>query len=345
LKEKFKNDFKIGASIPGALFMEEQKDQIELLTSQFNLVTPENLMKWDSIQKVEGEYHFEVADRFMDFAEKHNLEVHGHTLIWHAQTPEWVFKNPDGSLPPRKQALKRMEAHIHTVMGRYKGRIAVWDVVNEAFKNEGELRKSVWFEMIGEDYLEHAHRFAREADPNALLCLNDYDTFLPKKCDKLIETATELKKKGLVDAIGLQDHLQLKTPSLEDYERTLAACSATGLKVMITELDVSFKPFKWKYFGNDEEKIEFSPEEIVLLHSYQAEKRVPPELDAEFSQRYADLFHLYRKYSESIYSVGFWCLSDKTSWLNSNPIKDNYPLLFDRELKPKNAYYRIMKEV
>ncbi|HEY0366864.1 MAG TPA: endo-1,4-beta-xylanase, partial [Pyrinomonadaceae bacterium] len=175
LKDVFKNDFKIGAALNRRQIFEEDVRGAEIVKTHFNSITPENVLKWALVHPEPARYDFAAPDRFVEFGEKHGMFIVGHTLVWHNQTPAWVFQDEKGSAVNRETLLKRLRDHISTVVGRYKGRINGWDVVNEALNQDGTMRQSPWMKIIGEDYLELAFKFAHEADPGAQLYYNDYD--------------------------------------------------------------------------------------------------------------------------------------------------------------------------
>ncbi len=151
------------------------KEGLQLALEHFNAFTPENVMKWEEIHPKPGVYNFTTADQFVELANEHNKFIIAHTLIWHHQTPNWVFEDDDGNSVSREILLKRMQEHIYTIIGRYKGKIDAWDVVNEAFNQDGSYRESRWYQIIGEDYIAKAFQFAREADSEAHLYYNDYN--------------------------------------------------------------------------------------------------------------------------------------------------------------------------
>jgi endo-1,4-beta-xylanase len=329
LKDYYKNDFLMGTAL-GVRSLENE--QIEKLVLQhFNVVTPENAMKWEAIHPKPDQYAFEGMDALVDFAQQHDLKVIGHCLTWHSQTPKWVFENADGTPISREGLLKRMQEHITTVLTRYKGKVLGYDVVNEALadpSDEALLRESPYKKIIGDDYLEYSFRYAHEADPNAELYYNDYSMADPKKCAKAVELLSELQAKGVpIDGVGLQAHWNIYDPSLEDIEAAILAYHDLGLKVMITELDISLYKFE------DRRNLypEAAPDSMLQIQA----------------ERYASLFKLFHKHSDKITRVTFWGTTDRTSWLNNFPARNrrNYPLLFDREGAPKPAYEAVIKVV
>jgi endo-1,4-beta-xylanase len=342
LKEVFKNDFKIGAALNRRQFFEQDVRGAEIVVTHFNSITPENVLKWALVHPQPGKYDFVAPDRFVEFGEKHGMFIVGHTLVWHNQTPRWVFEDEQGKPVDRETLLGRLREHIFTVVGRYKGKIKGWDVVNEALNQDGTMRQSPWFKIIGEDYLAQAFRFAHEADPSADLYYNDYDLELPAKRKGAVALIKKLKDSGVpIAGVGLQNHNQLQWPSIADEDATIEAFAKLGLKVHITELDVDVLPRTTKPGADYAVDIAPTPQ----LNPYT--KGLPESVDAQLAQRYADLFRVYLKHRDVIERVTFWGVADGDSWLNNWPIKGrtNYPLLFDRAGQPKPAFEALIEKV
>ncbi len=334
LKEAFKNDFMIGAALNSNQIFEKDTRGAEIVRTHFNSITPENILKWALVHPRPDKYDFAASDRFVEFGEKHGMFIVGHTLVWHNQTPRWVFEDEQGKPVDRETLLSRMREHIFTVVGRYKGRIKGWDVVNEALNQDGTMRQSPWFKIIGEDYLVKAFQFAHEADPNVELYYNDYDLELPAKRAGAVKLVKNLLAAGVtVSGVGLQNHNLMDWPSVADEDATIAAFSALGLKVHITELDVDVLPRTTKPGADYAVDTPVTPK----LNPYV--DRLPDTMQAALAKRYAELFKVYLKHRNSIERVTFWGVADGDSWLNNWPMKGrrNYPLLFDRLGQPKPA--------
>lgn len=334
LKDVFKNDFMIGAALNRNQIFEKDARGAEIVRTHFNSITPENILKWALVHPQPGKYDFAASDRFVEFGEKHNMFIVGHTLVWHNQTPRWVFEDKDGKPVDRETLLGRMREHIFAVAGRYKGRIKGWDVVNEAINQDGTMRQSPWFKIIGEDYLVKAFQFAHEADPNAELYYNDYDLELPAKRAGAVKLIKNLLAAGVtISGVGLQNHNLMDWPSAADEDATIAAFSALGLKVHITELDVDVLPRTTKPGADYAVDIPVTPQ----LNPYAA--GLPDAMQTALAKRYAELFKVYVKHRDAIERVTFWGVADGDSWLNNWPMKGrtNYPLLFDRLGQPKPA--------
>lgn len=334
LKEVFKDDFLIGAALNKDQFYETDVQDVALVKTHFNSITSENALKWEAVHPAPDKYDFEAPDQFVKFGEKNTMFIVGHTLIWHQQTPAWVFEDDKGDSIDRDSLLDRMQKHIHTVVSRYKGKIRGWDVVNEALNNDGTMLESLWMKIIGEDYVLKAFQFAHEADPDAQLYYNDYNLECESKRAAAIALVRKLQANGIpITAIGLQEHNTLEWPSIQEVEDTIVAFAKLGIKVNITELDVDVLPAAWQYKDMD-----LNSEIFASLNPYS--EGLPIAVNQVFTERYKQLFNLYLKYHEVIERVTFWGVTDRNSWLNDIPIKGrtNYPLLFDSNGQPKSAF-------
>ncbi|PZX56083.1 endo-1,4-beta-xylanase [Algoriphagus ratkowskyi] len=288
-------------------------------------------------------FDFEFGDDYVDLGKKLGAFTIGHCLVWHQQVPDWVFEDEGGDLVGKNELLSRMGDHIAAVAGRYKGRIDGWDVVNEAFNEDGSFRESKWYNVAGKDFIKVAFRKAHEVDPEAELYYNDYNVWKASKRKGILELAKEMKAEGIrVDAIGMQGHYMLGSPTLEDIEQGIIEISEAGFKVVITELDVDVLPRPSSAQGADL-NINFanSPEYNPFVNG------ISPEAKVKLAQRYADLFQLFQKHKDKISRVTLWGLHDGKSWLNNFPVRGrtNYPLLFDRELKLKEDVFEKLREV
>lgn len=300
---------------------------VDLITKQFNQISPENLLKFQSVHPAADRYVFEAQDRYVQFGLDRKMQVVGHNLIWHQQTPAWVFQGADGKPADRETLLTRMRDHIHTVVGRYKGKIHGWDVVNEAIDEDGTLRKAPWHDGIGDDYVAKAFEFAHEADPDAELYYNDYNLEKPAKRAGVIRLVKDLQARGLrIDGIGNQGHWQLETPTTAEIETALTDLHSTGLKVMYSELDINLLPPAGR--GADP----------AVANPYAA--GLPDEKQQALATRYAGIFGVFMAHHDWISRVTFWGLSDADSWLNRG--RANYPLLWDRQRQPKPAFQAVV---
>ena len=340
LKEAFKGQFLIGTAVNASQFTEKNTVEAAIVKAQFNAITPENVMKWEEIHPAPDRYRFEPADRYVEFGEKNGMFIVGHTLVWHSQVPKWVFSDDTGRPVDRETLLSRMRDHIHTVAGRYKGRVKGWDVVNEALADDGSLRDSPWREIIGDDYIEKAFQFAHEADPAAELYYNDYGIEVGAKRDGALALLKKLKADGIpITGVGIQEHVNFTWPSTQAVDEAIAAYGALGLKVMITEMDVDVLPSRTKSVNADVNRTEAAD---PALNPYP--NGLPDKVQQALARRYASLFAVYLKHRNVVERVTIWGVSDEKSWLNNFPIKGrtNYPLLFDRADHPKPAFSAVI---
>lgn len=342
LRSAYKNDFLIGVALNTMQVDGRNAKAGEIAAKQFSSLTPENEMKWQSVHPEPDRFNFKGADSYVEFALKNDMKLIGHTLVWHSQTPGWVFQGEGGKPATREELLKRMRDHIHTVAGRYKGKIKGWDVVNEALSDGGPeiLRDSPWRRIIGDDFIDHAFRYAKEAAPDAELYYNDYGLEDGRKRANCVKLLKGMLERGVpITGVGTQSHFQLANPPIAEVEKTIKDFSELGLKVMITELDVDVLPSRGNAGIADISRREQGDDS---LNPYT--KGLPDEVQKKLAQRYADLFGVYLRHRKSITRVIFWGLDDGTSWLNGFPIRGrtNHPLLFDRDLKPKPAFFSVL---
>ena len=341
LKEAYKNCFLVGAAVNPAVVSERDVRDTAIVKAQFDTISPENVLKWERVHPEPDRYNFGPADKYVAFGEKNHMFIVGHTLVWHNQTPKWVFQDAQGNPLTRDALLKRLHDHIATVVGRYKGRINGWDVVNEALDEDGSLRQTPWLKIIGEDYIAKAFEFAHEADPKAELYYNDYSLPNKAKLKGAIDLISKLKAQGVpVTGVGFQGHYKMDWPSPDDVDTAIAAFEKLGVKVMVTELDIDVLPPAMQDRGADVRR------NVALqskLNPYA--KGLPDSVQEKLTKRYADLFSVFVKHCKTVTRVTFWGVTDRTSWLNNWPVRGrtSYPLLFDREGKPKPAFEAVVK--
>lgn len=334
IKDAYSDKFYFGAAVNTAQYMQEDQRALPLLKGDFNSITPENDMKWMYIHPQPDSFNFVDTDKFVEFGEANDMFIVGHTLVWHSQTPRWVFFHEDGSMLSRDELLERMRKHIHTVVGRYKGRINGWDVVNEALNEDGTMRNSLWYQIIGEDFVAKAFEFANEADPEAELYYNDFNMHQPDKADGAVRLVKSIQDQGIrVTGIGMQGHWGLDYPTPEQLEASIEKFGALGI-VAVTELDMDVLPSASGYQGADvsrreELRAELNPYTEGLSDSVQQAQ----------TDQYKMFFEMFLKHSEVVNRVTMWGVTDGDSWKNGWPIpgRTNYPLLYDRDGKPKPA--------
>jgi endo-1,4-beta-xylanase len=332
----------------GAAINQNQSDgrdtaAVELVTRHFNTISPENLLKFQSLHPEPERYTFEAPDRYVAFGRDRGMAVIGHNLVWHSQTPRWVWDGPNGGLADRATMLGRMQAHIATVVGRYKGAIHGWDVVNEALNDDGTLRDSPWRRGIGDDYIARAFEFAHAADPDAELYYNDYNLATrPEKRAGAVRIIKDLQQRGIrIDAVGEQGHWRLNTPPPADIEATIGELRATGVKVMITELDVNLLPAAGPATpapstGTPQRRSLEPPAPDANPYA----NGLPGDMQEALARYYGDAFRVLLKHRDDITRITFWGVSDGDSWLNRGRV--NHPLLWDRQRQPKPAFDRVV---
>jgi len=341
LKGAFKDYFRIGAALNHATYTETDATAAALVKAQFNAITPENDLKWERIHPQPDKYEFGPADAYVEFGAQNHMFIVGHCLVWHSQIPRWVFEDGQGKPLDRDALLKRMHDHIFAVVGRYKGRINGWDVVNEALNEDGTMRQSPWMRIIGEDYIAKAFQYAHEADPKAELYYNDYSLENEAKRNGAVALIKKLKDQSIaITAVGLQGHDKMDWPTVEQQDATIAAFKVLGVKVCITELDVDVLPRVMRQQTAD---VSARAQGTADSNPYTA--GLPDSVQQALAKRYADLFGVFVKHRDAITRVTFWGVTDKTSWLNDFPVKGrtNYPLLFDRGGKPKPAFDAVIQ--
>lgn len=316
LKEKYASYFKIGTA-----FEVMDLDKAELIKKHFNSMTCANSMKYVSLNKEPGKYNFDNADKLMNFAKSNNILMHGHTLVWHNQTPDYIFENTtsEGLLETLREHTRKVKEHF--------GELETFDAVNEAIEDKSDefLRDTKWLRVIGDDYLSKVFRVIHEEMPNTELFYNDYNECVPEKRAKIIKMLKGLINEGVpISGMGLQSHISIYGPSFDEIKRSIEEYAALGLKLRVSELDVSF-------YDNS---VKNQPEVSMPDREY-----IKKQADY-----YGELFKIYRYYHKHIDTVTFWGVTDKDSWLNYFPVpgRRNYPLLFDDNGNEKEAFYKVM---
>lgn len=335
LKEVFKADFLIGAAVNTQQIEEKDVTTDRLIKEQFNAVTPENIMKAEIIHPGWNTYNFDLADKLMAFAQKNNFKINAHNLIWHSQLPKFMRNIKDAD-----SVKQYFENHIATVAGRYNGKVYSWDVINEALNEDGSLRHSVFLDKLGEGYIVEAFRLAQKASPLSKLYYNDYNIEQPKKRAGAIAIIKKIQAAGVrIDGVGIQGHWRSGHIPFEDIEESIQEFAALGIEVMFTELDLGVLKNPW---DNNTAEVSAGSKGDSTMNPYVA--GLPDSVEEIQSKDYAKLFSLFLKYKKNISRITFWGVDDGQSWLNGWPIpgRTNYPLLFDRQLKPKPAFYQVV---
>ncbi len=342
LAQKYAGYFPIGAAIDPTSMQTHRA----LLEQHFNSITTENEMKFESLQKTEGVFDYAVADSMVSFAHSRGMQVRGHALVWHRQTPAWMFLDKSGAPASKEQLLARLTQHIENVVGHFKGKVYAWDVVNEAVMDDGKYRtanetdadqRSQWHGILGESYIAEAFRAAHRADPDAKLFYNEYRNYTPVKRQAVHAMLSQLLKDGVpIHGVGLQCHWSIEPSTLPDHhgyyqtiaelEKTIELYASLGLEVQVTELDVSV------YVPG----VKYTPAQHYTAATF------TPELAAKQAERYEHLFDALRKHREAITGVTFWGVADDNTWLSEfSSGRQDFPLLFDAQHRPKPAFARV----
>lgn len=339
LSSHFKGLFHLGAAINEDIILGNDQKSQTIVSSEFNSITPENSLKWMFLQPEPNRFNFEVADKYVELGLKNNMYIVGHALVWHSQLADFMQ-----IVDAADEMQQYVTNHVNTVVSRYRGKIDAWDVVNEAFDEDGSLRKSVFYNNMGEDYIEAVFKLAQKADPQADLIYNDYNVYKPKKRAGILKMVKKFKSNGVkIDGVGVQAHWDLKSPSLYQIEQIILDVHAAGVPVSFTELDISVLPNPWKMVGAEVTQNFSQFEGDPKMSPYP--NKLPTKVQKQLAKRYHDIFKLFVKHSDKISRVTFWGVMDKHSWLNDWPIKGrtNYPLLFDRNYNPKPAYKSVLE--
>ena len=339
LKKYYSPFFNIGAAINEDIILGLDNDSKFIVETQFNSITAENSLKWMFIQPAPNSFNFKAADKYVNLGIKNNMHIVGHALVWHSQLANFMQK-----IKSKADMSIHFENHINTVVSRYKGKIDAWDVVNEAFNEDGSLRESVFYKFLGKNYIEKAFKLANKADPKADLIYNDYNLYKQKKRDGVIKMVKQMQSKGIkIDGVGVQAHWSLNQPSLNQIEQIILDISELGVDVMFTELDISVLPSPWEQDGAEVSQNFSRFEGDSKMNPYP--EKLPKSIQIKLAKRYKDIFQLFIKHSDKISRVTFWGVMDKHSWLNDWPIKGrtNYPLLFNRKYQAKKAHQALIE--
>lgn len=337
LKENFKNDFLVGTALNVEQIEEKDSAAAVLVPQQFNAVTPENVMKAEIIHPQWEGYNFDLADKLVRYSNKYGIKLTATPLIWHSQLPPFVDKLKDAD-----SVRHYFEDHIATVAGRYDGQTFSWEVVNEALNEDGSLRNTVFLRSLGSEYVVQAFRLAQKAAPNTQLYYNDYNIEQPKKRAGAVQLVKKIQAAGVrIDGVGIQGHWHVDDVPFEYIEQSIREFSALGIQVAFTELDLSVLPNPWGRSASAD--ISQTAQYEAQMNPYT--KGLPDPVQQKLATAYARLFALFLEYKDNISRITFWGVNDGQSWLNDFPIsgRTNYPLLFDRQYRPKPAFYAVIE--
>jgi endo-1,4-beta-xylanase len=335
LKQAYKNSFMIGTAVNTAQIEEKEPNAAKIIPQEFNALTPENIMKCEMIHPNWDTYHFELADKLITYGKENKIPIMGHTLIWHSQLSEFVKNIKDAD-----SLQMFLENHISTIASRYDGKIYSWDVVNEALNEDGSMRNSIFLQKLGPNYVIEAFKIAQKAAPKTELYYNDYNIEQPKKRAGAIDLIKKIQAAGVrIDGVGIQGHWKVNNVPFKEIEESIQAFSKLGIKVMFTELDLTVLPNPWDVNTAD---VNMKAENNAYFNPYP--NGLPDSVKQMLTNDYAQLFTLFQKHKKEVTRVTFWGVNDKQSWLNNWPIfgRTNYPLLFDRNFKPKDAYFKVI---
>jgi endo-1,4-beta-xylanase len=342
LYQKYVDYFPIGAAVDSKSYT----THAELLVPHFNSITAENEMKFNALQSSENKFNFSGADKIVDFATTNQMKIRGHALVWHSQTPSWLFIDSSGADASPAVLLARMKSHISTVMNHFKGKVYAWDVVNEAIMDTGAYRtgneekdteRSSWYKILGESYIAEAFKAAREADPDAKLYYNDFHDYVPAKHEGVYNMLKSLIEAGVpIDGVGIQGHLNIDPSpdpnnqgyyeSVANLEEAINQYSSLGLDVQITEMDLSM------YVTG----VTYTSDMFLTADTF------TDELKTKQAERYREYFELFRKHKDVIKAVTLWGIADDNTWLSEfTSGRKDFPLLFDDNHQPKMSLYAV----
>lgn len=330
--------YTIGAALSVDVFTGANPMADSIVTKHYSSIVAENCMKSMNIHPERDRFFWDEADQFVKYGEDRGMEIIGHCLVWHSQCSPWFCVDERDSLVSKEELTTRLREHIHAIVGRYKGRIHGWDVVNEMVEDDGSLRQSQFCKILGEEYIYLALQFAHEADPDAMLFLNDYSMNKPGKRDTYVRIIKEAKKRGLrIDAIGMQSHMGMDYPDWKEFEESIKAYIGSGVKVMFTEVDMNMLPTVFEG-ANISDKAEYD----AKMNPYV--KGVPADVSQKWNERMKTFFSIVKKYEKDVIRVCSWGVTDGDSWLNNWPMKGrtNYPLWFDRDGRMKPFMQELM---
>ena len=348
LKDAYKNSFLIGVAVNPAITSGRDKAAQDVVIKNFNAITVENVMKASLINPEPGKFNFGPADDYVAFGEKNHMFIIGHTLVWHNQCPAWFFTNASGQPNSKEEQIERLRQHIQAVAGRYAGRVNAWDVVNEVMGEDGNYRPTTWVNSVGngDTLVMYAFKFAAQYAPNTELYYNDFNAWRPAKRDGIVRLVKMLKAAGVrIDGVGIQGHWGLNYPKTEYIQQAIDAYAACGVKVMITELDVDVLPLtkEGQIIGQGMADKQFQLEEFKqFLDPYRM--GLPDSMQIVLANRFAEIFSILYQNRKKIARVTVWGVHDGVSWKNDYPIpgRTNYPLLWDRQMKPKPAVAAVL---
>lgn len=343
LKDAFADKFLIGTILKDRMLGDPDYPDYSIVEKHFDVITAENAMKWGRMEPTNGDLRLALPDAMARYGAENGLDMVGHTLFWHSQTADWVYRDAKGALLSRDELLARMRERARMMAERYGDRIKIWDVVNESIERDGSWRKSMYQQVIGDDFTEQAFRIAMEELPaDSKLLYNDYNMTNPGRRDAVVAMVKDFQSKGIrIDGIGIQGHWGMSYPDVADIAESIQAFASTGLKVHVTELDIDLIG-RDHFFGAN---VDIRTLEANEENNPYPDGILPASEEGRFAERYAEVFKMLVENADHIDRVTFWGITDKDSWLNNFPVRGrtNFALLFDRAGKPKPAFYRVLE--
>ncbi len=350
LKDVYKDAFKMGAAVTTMDISGRNPELIDLLLKHFNTMTPGNELKPESLHPRPDVWNWERADRYVDFANEHGMFTMGHTLCWHNQTPDFFWNDAKGNPKSHDELVETLRSYIETVCTHFKGRVDAWDVLNEIVSEQGGYRNLGWVkafggEEYGDEIVKTVFRFAEQYAPDTELYYNEFNVWRPSKLEGVIHIVKMLQEEGIrIDGVGIQGHWGLNYPKNHYVEEAIEKLAALGVKVMITELDIDVLPLskEGQIIGQAMRDPQFQLEEFEEFFDPYKDG-LPEEVEKELADRYEELFQIFYDHRDVIDRVTFWGPHDGSSWKNGSPIpgRTNYPLLFNRDLTPHEAFWRV----
>lgn len=340
LKETFGHQFLMGVAVNARQVDGRDSLGQAIVKKHFNAIVAEDCMKSVRIHPEKDRYDFKEADEFVSFGQENGLTMTGHCLVWHSQLSPWFCVDEEGNNVSADELKRRLKEHITTVVSRYKGKLKGWDVVNEAIEDDGSWRKTKFYEILGEEYVPLAFQYAHEADPDAELYYNDYGMHHPGRCEGVLKLVKSLQEKDIrIDAVGFQGHMGMDYPDLDVFDRHLQAFADCGVKLMITEWEMSALPTIHQA-ANISDTVAF----MASMNPYP--EGLPDSVSEVWNSRMKAFFQLFQKHADAMDRVTVWGVSDGDSWKNDFPVKGRkeYPLLFDRNHEMKPFLKELMEE-
>ncbi|MDR2701854.1 MAG: endo-1,4-beta-xylanase [Spirochaetaceae bacterium] len=323
LKDAWKHTFRVGTAVGGAVL--EHKEADEIITRHFSSITPENTLKFGPIHPEENRWDWKEMDSIAGYARQKGVVLRGHTLVWHNQTPSWLFRSGSGDEPVSKnQLFKRLEDHIAALTERYNDVVYAWDVLNEVIdveKGDNGFRLSSWYKIGGREIYEFAFKCMRQASPTAKLFYNDYNIEEGEKMEATVRFLSELLDSGIpVQGVGIQGHWYYNFPPEETLRTSIERYSALGLDVEFTEVDISAYEF-----NDRRDKADYYTS-------------IPEQILRQQAQRYKELFLIAANYP-AVKNITIWGIADNHTWLDNFPVagRKNWPLLFDETYQAKEV--------